>query len=309
MDPENNGPESVRESTATRRARLQVLAMRLAHEVAPRLPRGPSLSAAKAVGSLAALVSPGRHAVAANMRQVLGPNATPAAVRSAVRSAFRVQAQNYVDLFRMTESTRDELPRILRYANTDRLASALAGGRGAILVSGHVGNLDLVALHIGQMAHRTTAVIERLHPPELMDFVTGLRACTGVHFVPVDHAAMALLKALRRGDLVYVAADLNLSGSAISVPLFGAETVLPDAYARLARRYGVPIFFGTAARRADGSIDAGCDLVGLPEFTENAEADVRKIVEAVVGRLEDSIRADPGQWIMFRAVWPSTGTP
>jgi KDO2-lipid IV(A) lauroyltransferase len=254
-------------------------------------------------------VAPSRHAVADNLAHVVGRPADSDTVRRHVRRVFQVQAQNYFDMLRMRGTTKSDLEAIVHYSGADSLRNAIEKGRGAILVSGHVGNLDLIALHIGHMPHRTTAVIERLRPAELMDFVTGLRALTGIRFVPVDHAAMAVIRALGAGDLVYVAADLDLSGGGAVVPFFGEFARMPDTYARLARRYRVPVFYGTATRLDGGTIEAGCREVALPTFTSDEAADVAGVVRAVLACLEDSIREDPGQWVMFRRVWPGPGEP
>lgn len=283
---------------------MVIAVLRTIHALAGRLPRQPCLSVARRFGSFMAAVAPARHAIADNMSHVLGMTPDSQEVQRQVRRAFQIQAQNYVDMLRIGGTTKADLEAIVHYSGESALRAALDRGRGAILVSGHVGNLDLIALHIGHMPHDTTAVIERLQPPELMDFVTGLRAQSGIHFVPVDHAAMAVIKSLNRGDLVYVAADLDLSGGGGLVPFFGEMAHMPDTYARLARRYGVPIFYGTAARRDDGTIEAGCTEVSLPEYTSDEPADVKRVMRAVLACLEESIRQDPGQWVMFRRVWP-----
>ncbi len=279
------------------------LGFRMARALVPRMPRRAALVVAGWIGSAASLVAPRRHVVHANLRHGLGPNVSAAEIHRVSREIFRTQARNYVDLFQLRRLTARDIDALVDLEGEGDLAQAVAGGRGAILVSGHFANLDVVAQRLAALGHPITAVIERIEPAGLLRGVTDLRGRAGMRFVPADEAAGAILRILRRGELLYLSADLDVGGGGITASFFGAPTRVPDGYARLAVRRGTPLFFVRVRRIEGGRFRCALIPVELPERSGDFAADVAAAVARVLTIFEAQIRADPGQWVMFRPHW------
>src|SRR5438105_1044924 len=80
----------------------------------------------------------------ANLLRVLEPD-TPAAERDRVGIAvFRSAARNYYDLCRLPRLSLERIRATVEVRGWEKVEAALASRRGTIMISAHLGNLDLV---------------------------------------------------------------------------------------------------------------------------------------------------------------------
>lgn len=121
--------------------------------------------------------------------------------------------------------------------------------------------------------------------------------------IPIDGPLLGLVRALRRGQAVAVAADRDITGSGIVVDFFDAPARLPDGHVQLALRTGAELLPMFALRHADSSPVVQVEPPLELERTGNFEQDVQVNVQKVVARMEDWIRRYPEQWPMFYPIW------
>src|SRR5215472_15260364 len=79
--------------------------------------------------------------LARNMRQVLGPELSPAAAQQLTQDWFRFASCEAVDVMKLRHSGRS-LRRLVEIRGREHLEAALAAGKGAIVCSGHFGSFD-----------------------------------------------------------------------------------------------------------------------------------------------------------------------
>ena len=126
---------------------------------------------------------------------------------------------------------------------------------------------------------------------------------SSLKLIPIDGPLLALVRALRRGQAVAVAADRDITGSGIVVDFFDAPARLPDGHVQLALRTGAELLPMFALRHADSSPGVQVEPPLELERTGNFEQDVQVNVQKVVARMEDWIRRYPEQWPMFYPIW------
>lgn len=284
---------------------LRSVAFRLAAALLPRIPEALAVALALLAAHLAyVLLASARHAVAANLRPVLGAAATEADVRRAARGVFRTAALNYLDLFRLRALARTAVLARTSMRHAERLHAAVAAGRGVIVVTAHVGPFDAVAQLALVLGLRLTVPVEPIEPPALRDLVTRLRASHGVRYAPLGVATLReIVRALRRGELVALALDRDVLGGGRPLPFFGRTATFHEGPAVLAARTGaaiLPVFaVREGLRRASVVIGEPVALVR----DERGQPDVAATLRAVVGVLERFIAAHPDQWLVFAPVW------
>ncbi|HID86389.1 MAG TPA: hypothetical protein EYP55_03300 [Anaerolineae bacterium] len=274
---------------------------RLAGFLLPRIPPRLGYWLFARLGDLVYYVSgEARRNVRHNLRHVLGEKE---ALEKRVREVFRNQLKNYFDLFRVPRLGPADLEKRLTVHGLEHIDQALAAGRGVILVSGHFGNFDVVAQILAFRSYKVIIVAEHLQPEPLYQYVCRLRASQGLQLIPVDGSLKAIFKALRRNELVALAADRDVTESGIVVDFFGAPARLPDGYAQLARRTGARIVVGFSVRRPDNTFFAYAEPPLEVEMTDDRQRDVRVTVERVVALMERYLREHPEQWVMFQPIW------
>ena len=278
---------------------------RLGMTVAPWLPRSLAYAAARAFTALLAGSGAGSFRVAAaNQAVVHGRPAADPGVRAAARSALTHQALNYVDLLQLGRLPAATLLQRIEVAGYEHLRRAYAAGRGVLIVSGHIGNLDVVGQVLALRGHRALVPVEPIRPPRLFQYVSALRARYGLTLVPAEKALRPALRTLRQGGIVVLINDWDRPGNGVPVRFFDRETRLPAAPAILHLRTGAPIVPCFVQRRPGGRYAAWAEPPIRVAATGDTEQRILAIMQSVAASLEAAIRRDPTQWVLFHPVWP-----
>jgi KDO2-lipid IV(A) lauroyltransferase len=139
---------------------------------------------------------------------------------------------------------------LIRDVSGDQLIrDALARGKGAILMSPHLGNWELAGLYCSR--HYPITIMYRAQRSAAANTLMARgRARFGARLAPATRQGLKeVLRALSDGGLVGVLPDQNPgAGTGIFAPFFGIATYTPIFVARLARRTGAAVLLGYAER-------------------------------------------------------------
>jgi lauroyl/myristoyl acyltransferase len=249
---------------------------------------------------------------AANMRQVVGPEAPPAQVRRLTRAAFVNYARYMVDLLRLPYADPKQLAQSVAIHGWENVEAAFGQGLGVVIVTGHIGSWDLAgAAFVGM--HRSIAVLtDTLHPPRWNERVQRIRAHVGMRAIPIESGVREMLATLRRGEALAVLVDKPLAAAAaeagVAVSFFGRTTRVPPGAATLALRTGAPVL--PAALVHDPAGAGYVAYIGEPIQAptgpaRRSAAEVQQLTQRIMDWLEEVIRRHPDQWYMFRPMWPT----
>lgn len=282
------------------------IVFKIASLVVPLMPVGLGYRVADALGVVAYYVLPrARRGIKGNLRRAMGLDIGDARVTKAARCAFRAAAKNYYDLFRIPRLDLPKLEETVKVEGWEHLENALAEGRGAIVFSAHLGNMELISQVIVARSMRAVVPVEHVRPEALFRLVTAARSSRGVRMIPLDGGALrAISKALRANEIVGIGADRDIQGTGLVTRFFGETTTMPDAPAVLALRTKARVLPVKSLRQPDNTFRV---LVHPPlnmQFSGNIREDVRVNTEKVIRIMEDFIRSNPEQWVVFEPVWP-----
>jgi lauroyl/myristoyl acyltransferase len=224
-------------------------------------------------------------------------------IEAIVRGVFRSMARNYYDLFRVPALSLTEIARLVKIEGWEHVENALSRGKGLIIVTAHFGGADIVAQVLARREIPVVAPAEHLKPEGLFQYVCSLRASKGLRLIPIDGPLLDLFRALRRNEVVGLAADRDITGSGIVVDFFGAPARLPDGYAQLSLRTGAPIIVAFSQRLPDNTFVAHFEPPLELKATGDRNRDVKTGVEKVVAIMERCIGEHPEQWAMSVPVW------
>ena len=277
----------------------------LGMRVVPWVPRRLAYASARLVARMIAATQPAAlRAAAANQAVVQDQPADAPSVLAAARAALALQALNYVDLLQLRRLERADIERRVAVRGYEHLQQAQQAGRGVIMVSAHLGNLDLVGQVFALRGQRVLVPVERIHPPSLYEQVRHLRARHGITLTPADAALRPALRALRRGEIVALLADWDALGTGVPVRFFGRDAWLPRGPAVLHLRTGAPIVPCFGYRRPDGNYQAWVEPALAFPTTGDVPYDALAIMQCVGEALAAAIRRSPEQWVLFHSVWP-----
>jgi KDO2-lipid IV(A) lauroyltransferase len=288
-----------------KRERAIYLAYRAGEWVVNALPRWLVLAIAAAAGNVAYDVAGGkRELVRANLSRPMSLPADHRRVRRAARRAFRAYAKYLVDMMRMATLTPEAADRLVRVENPEILEQARrSGGTGVLVCTVHVGGMDLIGPALQRVGETLHVVADDTTYGRLYDHLAAIRRRNGM-FLIGWRSLRGLFRALRAGESVVLFCDGGYRSGDVPVEFCGEATTFPAGPATLSARTGAPMVPVTCRRtRSDHFVAAGMPLIWA-QGTDPAS--IHRATQQLADELSTVIRQDPGQWYMFRPVWPQT---
>lgn len=203
----------------------------------------------------------------------------------------------------------------------------LAGaGRGTLLISGHVGNWELIGYTVSMLGFPMHAVYRPLDLKPLDRWVRSTRERHGMSLVSKFGAMKELPPLLQAGHTAGFVADQNGGDRGMFVPFFGRLTSTYKSIGLLAMQYRAPLICGFARRLRPDEPDPDADA-RIPPAGRNGPASMRYRSEVTdiinpedwEGRpdplfyltaryrraMEKMVRMAPEQYLWMHRIWRS----
>lgn len=181
------------------------------------------------------------------------------------------------------------------------LASALSG-RGAIAVTGHVGNWELLFRRFVAAGWRAYAVGKEQPDPRVTGWIERLRGPGRTIWRGAPGASRQLLRAFRENALLAMLIDQDTKVQGVFVPFFGELAHTPRAAADLALRTGAPVVAVFVHRKQGGGHRVEARRVDFTPTGEE-EADVLALTARMTLEIEAAIRRVPHEWVWMHRRW------
>ncbi|MGP4110931.1 phosphatidylinositol mannoside acyltransferase [Streptomyces sp. 4N509B] len=248
---------------------------------------------------------PGVRRLESNLARVV-PTASPAELRDLSRAGMRSYLRYWMEAFRLSVWSADRIRESFAPEGAEHLTEALDSGRGAVVVLPHMANWDLAgAWVVTEIGVPFATVAERLKPETLFDRFVAYREQLGMEVLAHTGGTSfgRLAQRLRKGGLVCLVADRDLSAAGIEVDFFGQGARMPAGPAILALQTGAALLPVTLwydePPVMNGRIHAP---VPVPETGTRAEK-ARVMTQAVADHFAAGIAAHPHDWHMLQRLW------
>ena len=263
-----------------------------------RLPLRTAYAIADVTSLAASLLSRQRAAAARSNFGAVAPQTSRDAA-ALVRGAFRSHHLLALEFLRASSLSAERLDSAVAIHGLPALREALARGRGAILVTTHVGNWEVLALAARAAEIEIDTVAGVQFHPLVSAAVRGVKERGNVHVHGPD--PKRLLRALSEGRAVVLHLDGGFVGRGVDVPLFGRRAWIARGPLVLAARSGAPVL-PLAVRRAE-PFRFEAEIGGAwPE-----EEIARDGALLLARELERQVLRAPEQWALFRDVFARPG--
>jgi lauroyl/myristoyl acyltransferase len=243
----------------------------------------------------------------ANLRRVLGPDATGAELRALSRESMRSYARYWLEMFRLPVTPLERLTgQTVASGHVQDVLDCLAGGRGVILSLAHTGNWDQAgAWIIAQGAGSFTTVMERLKPESLYDRFVAFREGLGMEVLPASGETSRfgiLAQRLRAGKLVCLVSDRDITGAGIEVEFFGEKARMMGGSAALAVQTGAALYPALLWYEGDRwGIHVSEEILVPAEGGRKQKVAV--MTQELARCFEAGIRRHPADWHMLQRVF------
>ena len=269
------------------------------------LPRDKAAACGALLGRAAFLLPSRQRRVAlSNLEAVFGSSGGGNYSAIAAES-FENLGRGLCEVLASGRLSRGEFEGMVDIRGEENLRKALAGGRGVIALSAHLGNFAFMGVRLAMAGYRFNYVFRYPNLEFLADAVRALGARHKVGFIsalPRKEAARRTIKSLRKNEIVCILADQN-DMHGVRVNFFNRPAGTASGPVVLAMRTGASIVPMFALRGPEGNhtvvIEPGFELA----LTGSYAYDVRTNVERLNGIIEKHVREYPGQWWWMHRRW------
>ncbi|MBA3233963.1 MAG: phosphatidylinositol mannoside acyltransferase [Propionibacteriales bacterium] len=286
----------------TTRDRLVDYAFRLGWAVTRHTPEAAaSRVLASAADRLWRQHGDGVRQLEANLARAV-PTVDSAQLRALSHEAMRSYFRYWHEAFLLPGWSHQRIVDTVVTSNESGFRERFEEGRGGIIALPHMGNWDLAGAWACLTGMPVTAVAERLRPEALYDRFVSYRQELGMEIVSLtggDNPLSALRDAIRRGRLVCLVADRDLSRSGVQVELLGEPARLPSGPAALARMTGAPLVALTSQYRGPLLRLAFSDVIEVRQGKEG----IREMTQQLADFFSVSITAAPQDWHMLQPIF------
>lgn len=239
-----------------------------------------------------------------------------------VRAGLRSYMRYWCDSFRLPDRSAQDLAATVTVHGDAEPRAALEGGQGVVAFLGHIGNWDTVGAWATHHLAPVTTVAERLKPEELFDQFVAYREALGMTILPLTGGSPpfpTLVRTVRRGGLVPLLADRDLTDSGVEVTLCGHRARMATGPAALALSTGAPLHPVTVTYHPGPGEDQGKPdpaaygvvltfgpRVPVPETGTKAEK-IAAMTQACADYLGDTLREHTQDWHMMQKVFVADG--
>jgi predicted LPLAT superfamily acyltransferase len=189
----------------------------------------------------------------------------------------------------------------------ENLEKMIAGGKGGIILSAHVGNWDAGGNKLEELNTKFNIVMYDGESQNLKDFLNSITGARNINMIPVKNDmshVYAISEALNKNELVCMHADRFLDGNKTVLRKFlGAGAQFPEGPFTMAAIFKVPIAVAFAFKKTSAHYHFFCSelMYHLPE--ERKDSYRNRLIDFFLKEVEDKLKRYPTQWFNYYRFW------
>ncbi|MCA9750674.1 MAG: lysophospholipid acyltransferase family protein [Gemmatimonadetes bacterium] len=283
---------------------FETVGFRLLVGVVRRTPRAFALGLGSALGRFAFEIGIRRRVAVDNVLARLAPAGGRRAAVRVARESYAVIARTFVDLLRTDLESDAVIGGLVPREDLEPVLEVWRHGKGAMFVSGHFGNWELLLNSIRRLGVPVGAMAKDQSNTAVNEIVKSIRARGGITPLSSRRDLREAVRLLRGGGYVATLMDQDAGKRGEFVPFLGTPASTPSGAVTMAVRTGAPLVPGVLLDLG-GSYRAA---IGEPWWPPSAgempeEEAVRAGVLHYTRFLEEHVRAHPGNYFWAHRRW------
>jgi KDO2-lipid IV(A) lauroyltransferase len=274
------------------------------------LPHKIALKAGEVLGLLAFYFQAKKRKVAVkNIETIkdisLPPNALNRGRTSELlaKEAFKNIGKSFVEVIKIYYGFGKGILKNIEIIGIENYHRAKSKGKGVILITGHCGNWELLALSFGLQTGGVSGVAREQKNPFLNRLIEHVRVKHGNRIIYKKGALRTIISELRQGRNVGILIDQAVfKNKGYIIDFLGRPSGTIKSPALIARKTGAPVIPAFINRNADRHI-----INIYPEVKLSQNADLQKAAvedtARFMGFIEAYIKEHPTEWYWVHRKW------
>jgi len=269
------------------------------------LPRSFLLAAGRGLGTFVwRIVGFRRKVVLDNLRHAFSAEMDEQELRKLAHAFYRNLGMTLMEFLAFPGMKKADFIDLVEINNKEHYTRLVDEGGGALLVSGHFGNWEMMGARVAAEGQKVSFIVKEQTNSRVDRIQNDIRNRAGIGTIRAGGSSIReMIRALRRKELIGLVGDQDAGPEGYFTEFLGRQASVFRGTAYFAWKLKVPIITGFIFRQADGrhimEVDApfGAD----PDWDE--ETAVARLTEIHVARLEAAIRKAPEQYFWLHRRW------
>lgn len=238
------------------------------------------------------------------------PDRSEADRRRILKNMYAKLGMSMVETIRLPYRREEYKQNYVEWEGMDNLHAARESGKGALLLSAHLDNWELLLMLAPEALGAKTSVIAKKIKTRIgQQYMDRNRRLFGTEMLPAKNSYRKCLKALRNNEIVVFVLDQNMiRREGEFVDFFGRPACTTLGLAHLAARTGAPIV-PVFPKRLPGGHHCVQVLPALDPPPSAEKDDLIAATQLYTRLIEEAIRDEPDQWIWIHRRWKTRPEP
>ncbi len=283
------------------RQRVEYAGVRAALSLAGRVPIEAGQRFGAMVGRMGFDVARARRDVSVtNVERALGVSRAEAT--RIARASYENLGRCMMEFSAFARFTREDVLALVSVEGMEHFDRVRGEGNGGVLVSGHLGNWELIAATFRAMDRPVHGLIGQQSNARVDQVMNELRGRQGVPLITRAVALRKVLTVLKSGEFVVMLADQDARKGGVFVEFLGRPAATVRGPAMFAIRNScpvIPVFMSRVGTRHRMTIESPVYPTTFPD----EEDAVRDITQRYTDRLAARIREHPEEYFWGHRRW------
>ncbi|HZY10912.1 MAG TPA: lysophospholipid acyltransferase family protein [Bacteroidota bacterium] len=220
------------------------------------------------------------------------------------RGAFKNYGITLTELLWFPNLNDVTIRKLVNIKNIDLVHSKYSLGKGLVLLSGHFGNWELIALAVAYISKLPVTIIVQTQSNRLVDGVINKHRCLfGNKAISMGISLREIIRTLDSGGIIAIAPDQSGPMEGVFVDFFGRSVATHQGPAAFALRKCAPMIMGFMIRKADWTYDVVFEEIPTSDLVSDTAENILELTRRHTLLLERYIREYPNHWLWMHRRW------
>lgn len=242
-------------------------------------------------------------ALKTNISNVLNLDKNDKEVNIITRKIYINWFLTVTDFLKHTRVSKEKLKQRVEITGLENLDKALEKGKGVVIFTAHVGNVEWGACRVASEGYRIWATgLHRPYEPTNR-FFESRRLVKGVRILYVNKSLLDVFRILKKNEIIAIPTDWDSQGTARIHDFFGKKAYIPSGPVEIAMKSGAPLIPCFTHRKGKYKhiveMEKPLELETEGEKKELIDINTAKMANV----LQKYIKEHIDQWEMFHNIW------
>ncbi len=200
-----------------------------------------------------------------------------------------------------------KVPFTFEFEGEHYIEEIMAGGKGGILISAHIGNYELAGYYFKRLPVKVNIVMvdnEQQQIKEYLESVMNDRKMSIITIKDDLSHVYEISNALKNNELIAIHADRFIAGSkTVSGMFLGENALFPMGPFVLATTFKVPVSYVFCAK--ENAKHYHLSATTPKTYTANKQVAIPDALNDYIAELEQKVKQYPEQWFNYYNFWAS----